>query len=779
MKSKGTSLINILGLSIGLGVVLIIGLWIYDELTYNNSLPGNKFIVQVLQNQTNNGKTETQEATPCLLADELKKSYGDDFKYMAQASWNYEHLITYNKNHFKRSGSYCQMDFLEILSIEMLSGVKSALDDPYSFLLSQSTASSIFGSVNPIGKIVKLDNYRELKVAGVYKDLPENTEFNEHDILLSWKLFLLDNSWISSGNSWGSNFTRAFGLLNKNRDIGTVSQKIKNTIYNNADEGDKKAKPEIFLFPMNRWHLYSGFENGKNVGGSIKYVWLFGMIGLFVLLLACINFINLSTARSEKRAREVGILKTLGSAKNQLVTQFLTESFTLVFFAFTLSLVLTYVSLPFFNDIAFKNLHLPFSQTAFWVISICFCVIVSLLAGIYPAFYLSSFNPIKVLKGSLHTGKAASLPRKVLVVFQFTVSVALLTSTWIVYKQIQYAKNRPEGFNKNSLITTGFYDRIYTSFDAFGNDLKSSGAVLSIAQSTSPPAQVWRTNGGFNWKGKDPSFAVDFPNNAVSYDYGKTIGWEIIRGRDFSQDFKSDSNAMIITAKTAQVIGIENPVGETIWWNESPYQIVGIANNIMVGSPYAADQACIYHIAKEQENVINMRLNTEMNTREALSKIEAVYKKYAPGLPFDYTFIDAEFAKKFGEEERIGKLSSLFTYLAMFISILGLLGLTVYSAEKRTKEIGIRKVLGASVAGIWRLLSAEFIKLTFISFLIAIPVSYFFMVKWLQNFEYRTSISSWIYIAIGVVTLLLTIAVISFQTIKAAVANPVKSLRTE
>ncbi len=779
VSSKAYSFINITGLALGLTVVMIIGTWIQDELNYNTTIPGFNSIVQVLQNQNNNGSIQTQEAVPPVLADGIRKWYGDDFKYVVQTSWNNDFLLTHEKKHFNKGGVYAEDELLDLLSMEMVDGSEEALEDPYSILISATLARTIFGNRNPLDKTIKINNYQDLKVGGVFKDLPENTDFSRIHFIIPWKLFLLNNPSILTTNSWGSNYTRAFAMIQPGADHKAISEKIKNIIYQNVDEARKKTKAEIFLHPMDRWHLYSDFTNGKNTGGRIKYVWLFGIIGIFVLLLACINFMNLATARSSKRAREVGIFKALGSNRGQLIRQFLAESAAVVFLALILAMVLTQVAFPYFNEIAGKNLSIPLNSPVFWLVLIVFAFIVSLLAGSYPAFYLSSFIPVKVLSGSRSAGKSASLPRKVLVIFQFTVSVSLLACTWVVYRQIQYAKDRPVGFNLSHLITTGFYGGIYRSFEAFTNELKTSGAVSQVAQSTSPPASVWRTNSRFNWKGKDPNFSVDFPNNAVSFEYGKTIGWKLIRGRDFSRDILSDSSAMIITAKAAQMMALDDPIGETITWNDRPYTLVGIVDNIMVGSPYSADIACVYHIASDQENVINIRLSDAISTHEALSRIQAIYKKYAPDVPFEYTFTDQDVAKKFNDEERIGKLSSWFTFMAIFISILGLLGLAAFTAEKRTREIGIRKVLGASVLGICRMMTREFILLTSVSFLIAIPLSYSIMHRWLDNFDYRTTISMGMYLIIGVNTLLLTLTIVGILSLKAARMNPVNSIRTE
>ena len=779
LKTKGFSAVNILGLSVGLAVVLVIALWISDELSFNTSIPGYRQIVSVLQNQTNNGITTTQESVPCVLADELRKSYGDNFKYIAQASWNYEHLLTYGKKYFNKEGSYAQQELLDIVSLEMIAGRREAIDDPYTIIISSSLAKTMFGSRDLMNKILKIDNTHDVKIGGVYKDLPLNSDFGTNQLFLSWKLFWIENDWLNDGNPWTSNFTRTYAMLNEDADMTVISQNIKNTIYDNGDKGDKIAKPEIFLYPMSKWHLYQNFENGKNAGGKIKFVWLFGLIGLFVLALACINFINLATAQSEKRAKETGILKTLGSVRRQLIFQYLMQSFIVVLFALVFAIIIAHLLLPYFNQIAGKEIILPWKSVSFWLLLILSGSIISIMAGSYPAFFFSSFSPVEAMKSMATTGKGGFSLRKSLIVFQFTISIALLACTWIVYEQIQFAKQRSAGFNKNALITTGFYGGIYTSFDAFSNELKSSGAVIELAQSTSPASEVWRTNSNFSWKGKDPGFAVDFPSNAVSHDFGKTIGWKVIQGRDFSKDILSDSSAMIVTKKMLEYLDMKEPIGETITLNDVPYHLVGVVDNIIVGSPYEADRPCAFRIAREQENVITLRLNDKIHVGECLRKIETVYKKYASDVPFDYSFVDSEFAKKFGDEERIGKISSLFTGMAIFISILGLLGLAAFTVEKRTKEIGIRKVLGATMFNIWQLIAKEFLLLTFISFLIAIPLSWLFMKNWLQNFQYRVSISLTMYAVIGSIVILLTLLTVGFQAIRAAVANPVKSLRTE
>jgi ABC-type antimicrobial peptide transport system permease subunit len=531
---------------------------------------------------------------------------------------------------------------------------------------------------------------------------------------------------------------------------------------------------------MSKWHLHSEFKNGINVGGRIEFVWLFGIIGVFVLMLACINFMNLSTARSEKRAKEVGIRKSIGSVRGQLIGQFFSESLVVALLAFLFSLLLVLLILPSFNQVADKKLTLPWLSPSFWLIGLVFSLLTGIIAGSYPALYLSSFNPVQVLKGTFRVGRFASVPRKVLVVLQFTVSVTLIIGTIIVFNQIQHAKNRPIGYDRNGLISMFMStEDIHKHFDAVRNELKASGAALEMTESGSPVTQVWNTNGGFDWKGKDPSLAVDFPNNGVTYEYGKTIGWQFKEGRDFSRDHATDSLAFVINEAAAKFLGFKNTLGETLTWEGKPYTIIGIIKDMVVESPYEPARASLFHISRDGGSVMIVKINPEMSSREALSKIEGVFKKYNPEAPFEYKFVDEDYARKFNDEERIGKLASSFAALAIFISCLGIFGLASFVAEQKAKEIGVRKVLGASVFTLWKMLSRDFILLVTISLLIAIPTSFYFMSGWLSKYEYRTEISWWIFAVAGMGALLITLATVSYQAIKAALANPVNSLRTE
>jgi ABC-type antimicrobial peptide transport system permease subunit len=698
-----------------------------------------------------------------------------------QTSWPGGHLLSVGNKHISKVGIFFEPDAPEMLSLKMLKGTRAGLKDPYSIMLSASAAESIFGKEDPINKVIKLDRISDVKVTGVYEDLPGNTSFRELKIMMPWELWLIQNPWAKQMEEpWGSNFSQTFVQIADNANMEKVSAKIKNAKLNNVSKEEAKYQWAVFLHPMRKWNLYSEFKNGLNTGGNIQYVWLFGIIGIFVLLLACINFMNLTTARSEKRAREVGIRKAIGSLRWQLIKQFFAESYLIVLLAFVFSLILVAVLLPMFNDVAGKKIGIPWQSPVFWLFNLVFILITGLLSGSYPALYLSSFQPLKVLKGTFRVGKFASIPRKVLVVTQFTVSVMLIIGTIIVYQQIQHAKNRPIGYTRNGLINLGMEPEIRKHFDAIRTELKNSGAIEEMAASNSPLTGVWNTNGVFDWEGKDPNMAVDFPNNRVSYEFGKTVNWKIKEGRDFSREFATDSAAFIINESAAKFLGFKNPVGEVLKWNDQSFAIIGVVSDIMQESPFYPVRPTLYHTS-DYDGMFNviLKLGPQQNVKQSLSSIEKVWKKYTPDVPFDYKFVDEEFGNKFRAEERIGKLSSYFAILAVLISCLGLFGMASFVAEQRTKEIGIRKVLGASVVNLWRLLSIEFFVLVLLSCIIAAPIAWYYLSGWLTNYDYRIEIKWHVFVLAALAALMITLLTVSFQAIKAAIANPVKSLRTE
>jgi ABC-type antimicrobial peptide transport system permease subunit len=780
IKNKASSLINIGGLAVGMAVAMLIGLWIWDELSFDKNFKNYDRITQVLQNNMMNGEIGTGHNVPWPMGDELRKSFGSDFKYVTMATYNNGHILTHADKKLTKNGTYFEPSALEMLSIQMVKGNKNGLHDPSSILLSESTAIAYFGNADPMDKVMKIDNNQVVKVTGVYKDLPENSSFSGVDFISPWELFSNSAGLKKEADTWRCNCYFTYAQVADNVDINNVSAKIRDIKKDKVNKIELKQKNQVFLNPMKNWHLYSDFKNGVIVGGRIQYVWLFGTIGVFVLLLACINFMNLSTARSEKRAKEVGIRKAIGSLRSQLIYQFLSESLLVVAFAFIFAIILAQLSLPFFNEVAGKKIAIPWSSPFFWLAGIGFSLVTGLISGSYPALYLSSFQPVKVLKGTFRVGRLAAIPRKVLVVVQFTVSVVLIIGTIIVFRQIQFAKNRPVGYSRAGLITLPMVTGdIHKQFAAVKDELEKSGAIISIAEAGSPTTGNYSSNSGFDWKGKDPGQAVEFPNIDISPDYGKTIAWQFTAGRDLSATHFTDSLAFVINESAAKFMGLKNPVGETLKWDGVSFHIIGVVKDMVSESPYFPVRPTLFHLLKGGGDYVILRINPKISTSEALGKIEKVYKTYNPAQPFEYQFVDEEYAKKFGDEERIGKLASSFASLAIFISCLGLFGMASFMAEQRVKEIGVRKVLGASVFNLWGMLSKDFVVLIFISLLIASPIAYYFMHNWLQNYQYRSDVAWWIFAVTGVGAMTITLLTISYQSIKAALANPVKSLRSE
>jgi putative ABC transport system permease protein len=779
-KNKGYSFINITGLSVGMAVAMLIGLWIWDELSFDRNFQNYNHIAQVVQNVTNNGEVQTWRQMPYPLADELRKSYSGDFKCVVMSAGTGNHILAWGDKKLTKSGTFFEPQAPEMLSLKMLSGNRDALKDPSSIIISESMAKAYFGNTDPMSKVFRIDNKENLKVAGVYEDLPKNSTFSDMAFIAPWQFFATINELNKMKEPWRPNFASLYVQLADHADLASLSLKIRDVKLHHVSAQLSKKKPALFLQSMDKWHLYDEFKNGINTGGRIQYVWLFGIIGVFVLLLACINFMNLSTARSEKRAREVGIRKAIGSLRSQLIYQFFSESLLCVMIAFAFSLLLVQLSLPFFNGVADKDMSILWSNPLFWIMVVGFSLITGLITGSYPAFYLSSFKPVKVLKGSFRVGRLASVPRKILVILQFTVSAMLIIGTIVVFRQIQFAKNRPIGYSRYGLVYVPMVtEDIHNHFDAVQGDLLKSGSIVCMAEAGSPPTGSAGSTSAVEWEGKDPNLSVDFPQNNISYDYGKTIGWQFADGRDFSKSFLSDSAAVVINETAVHFMGLKNPVGAAIKYYGNQFKIIGVSKDMVTESPYGQVKPTIYFLSKDPSDVVLLRINPKISAGEALRKIGTVFKTYNPAQPFEYQFVDLEYAKKFGNEERIGKLASSFACLAIFISCLGLFGMASFAAEQRIKEIGVRKVLGASIFNLWGLMSKEFLLLVIISLLIATPTAYYIMYNWLKNYEYHSSMAWWIFGVTGVGAMAITLLTVSYQSIKAALANPVKSLRTE
>lgn len=781
-KNTVSSFINIAGLAVGMAVALLIGLWIWDELTFDTHHKNYDRIVQVMQHQTFNGEKGTENSIPFPLTAEIKNKYGDDFKYLAMASWPGDQILTYGDKIITREGNYMDKDITKILSLEMNQGSQDGLKELHSILLAESTVKALFDDADPMGKLVKVGN-ENLRVTGVYADLPFNTSFHNLTFIAPWELYVSTQDWIKAArdeNQWGNNSFQLFAQVSDHVDIAKLNAKIKNVKYDKVDAEEKKFKAEIFLHPMKDWHLSSNWVEGVQTGGFMQYVWLFGIIGAFVLLLACINFMNLSTARSEKRAKEVGIRKTIGSVRGQLILQFFSESFLVVIFAFATAIVFILLVLPWFNEVADKKMSFPWGEPVFWLSSLGFMLFTGFVAGSYPAFYLSSFQPIKVLKGTFKAGRLAAIPRKALVVLQFTISITFIIGTIIVYQQIQHTKNRPLGYDNRGIIMIQMTSPdFHGKYDLLRNELKSQGAIVEMSESFSPLTGVWSNQGGFEWEGKDPSLDAEFAAIGVTHDYGKTVGWQFTDGRDFSRAFSTDSAALVINEAAVKFMNLDQPIGKKVIWNDQPVTIIGVIKDMVMQSPYDPVKQAVYYLNYENVNWINLKLNPAKSTSESLASVKATFKKFIPSVPFDYQFADDAFGEKFEAEERVGTLAAAFAGLAVFISCLGLFGLASFAAEQRTKEIGIRKVLGASVNNLWGLLSRDFVVLVLISCVLAVPIAYYYLHGWLQQYQYRTEISWWVFGFAALGAVVITLLTVSFQAIRAATINPVKSLKSE
>ncbi len=642
-KNKVYSFINIGGLAVGMAVAMLIGLWIYDEFSANKHFKNYKTLYQVKMHQTFDGHRGTQDALPYPMGQELKTKF-PDFKSVAMCDWGKRNSFAYQNKNILQDGNYIGEEAIDMFSFKILKGDKNPLHEPYSIVLTDEAAKNFFGDENPIGKILKMDNAYNLKVTAIVAKQPHNS-FISFDYLLPWHLQESINPDIKK-ETWGNNSYRVFVQLSNNASYESANAKIKNVAMNHFLDNKLMltvTKPEVIIHPMAKWRLYSEFENAVNTGGFIKYVKMFGILGLIVLIIACINFMNLSTARSEKRAKEVGIRKAIGSLRGQLVAQFLSESMLISNLAFVLAMGMVAISISYFNDLAEKELTLQLTNPVFWGIIIAFTLLTGLLAGSYPAFYLSSFNPISVLKGNVKVGKGGALPRKILVDVQFASSVVLMIGTIIIYQQIELGKNRPIGFNKNGLISVNWSAEIDKNFVALQQELINSGAVSSITKSNSPPTQIWSNNNGWEWRGSQPEDqGLPFNTIATEYDYTKTMGIKMLEGRDFSKDFSTDSSAVILNQAAVKRMGLKHPIGEILKWRGQTRTVVGVVPDIQMESPYRPISPLTIVFDKYWVNQLCVRINPDIATSAAIEKMKPIFDKYNPAFPFEYKFTDDE-----------------------------------------------------------------------------------------------------------------------------------------
>lgn len=774
-KNRVHSFINIAGLAAGMALTLLIALWITDELSFDHYAPHHGRIgVAMHYSYLDDDRNGTGDIIPMPWGDAFRSQYSNLFTHTALTNGTpFEGLVSYGERVVSGKMLWAQMEMPQMFGFRFVKGALASAKDPSTILISQSFATALFGNTDPIGKTVRGGNRVDFRVGGVYEDLPRNTSFYGLQAILPW--YNNANSYYNSNSDWNDHNGRLYVDLAPGITVEQATARVRHVPSPHIKDYHENA----LIYPLDKVHLWSEFKNGKPDGGPIRFVWLFGTIGVFVLLLACINFMNLSTARSERRAKEVGIRKTIGSRTRQLIVQFLGESVLVAFIAVALALVIVQLALPFFNQLSAKDMRIPRTEPLFWLAILGFALVTGLLAGSYPAFYLSSFNPVKVLKGTFKAGRLASLPRRVLVVLQFTVSLTLVIGTIIIFRQILFSKDRPVGYAREGLFTVDMNTpEIGQHYEALRTELIQTGLAADVAASNMTLTNFANGN-EMDWPGKRPEqIAVTFNNVNVTPDYGSTIGWHIVSGRDFSRDYATDSDAVILNAKAVKDMGVKEPVGLPVKLFGKEYHVIGVVADIVNASPYDTVAPAVF-VGGSYTGTIIVRINPGLATHTALARMEPVFKKYNPASPFIYKFVDQEYAAKFAAQERIGHLAAVFTGLAIFISCLGLFGLAAFVAEQRTKEIGVRKVLGAGVFNLWGLLSKEFLRLTVLSILIAVPLSWYGMHKWIENYAYHAPLSWWIFGVSSAGILLITVFTVSYQSLRAALANPVRSLRTE
>jgi len=770
-RNKGFAITNLLGLTIGITCTIFIFLWVNNELTYDKFNTNYKNIYQVMANRDfkNNIFTDPNMVFPLQKA--LETGY-PQIKNVVMSSYSNQHLFAYGNTKLKKNMVTVGGRYFDMFTCKFIKGnAASALSEPNTIVLTQSAAESFFGSADPINKVLKLDNSQQVKVTAVISDMPGNST-RQFDCITAYNFS--DPMSQLSMKEWRNSSSMVYIQTMPDPNIRQIEKAITNVMFQHNN--DKIST--YFTFPMSKWHLYSDFKDGKNVGGQIEYVRLFTIIAIIVLLIACVNFMNLSTARSEKRAKEVGIRKTLGSDKKQLVLQFFFESMILVLTAFVFAIVAVYLLIPAFNLLVNKQLTLNIADPFFWTGSIVIIVFTGAVAGSYPALYLSSFNPVKVLKGTFQVGKSAELPRRILVVGQFVISILLISATIIVYKQIQHVKDRDLGYNPNNLIMVPSTQSTDKSYVAIKDELIKSGLIKSVARTSSPITQIWWRSPAPAWDGMPAGTQIIMSGIATDVDFTKTMGIKLLKGHDFLGT-PADSSSMILNKAAVEAMQLKNPVGTLMHYGPHTRTVIGVIDNVVMTSPYAPVDPLMVFYNNNGSNEITIRLNNGVQPQKAIALLKGAYSRYSPADIFEYQFVDQEFGKKFIAEELIGHLTNIFAGLAIFICCIGLAGLASFTIEKRFREIGIRKVLGATVSQLLLLIAKEFLRLVLVAFVVAVPLTWWLMYKWLQNYAYHINISIWLFSVVGAVILLLTMVVVSLNTMSAAMSNPVKSLRSE
>jgi len=777
-KNKIFSFINILGLALGMACSLLILLWVEDEKSVDAFHAKRDRLYVVYERQYYDNKIEAFRGGPCLLADEMKRVL-PQVELATQFAWNYNNTFQFGDKINKEDGNFASADYFKIFSYPLLQGsAESALNAPTKVAISRKMANTYFGSpAAAMGKTLRYENRKDFTVSAVFEDLNSHSS-QRFDFLLPWEFFIEEN--IGWAKDWGNNGPATYFVMKAGADPVAFENKLTHFLDNYNKQQGPDFRIQLGIQRVDQAYLYSEFKNGKIAGGRIEYVRLFSAVAIFILLIACINFMNLTTARSMKRAKEIGVRKVVGALRSALIRQFIGEAMLLAFFAVILALALVYFALPSFNELTRKEISLPLAVPGFWLTIIGLTLVTGIISGSYPAIFLSSFNPIKVLKGTLRFGTKATLFRKSLVVFQFVLSIVLIIGTIVISKQVNYIQQFNLGYDRENLVYIPLEGDLAKNYDVFKTEALRTPGVRFISSITQDPTSIENGSSGVDWDGKDQTVRIMFTQAGVNYDFTKTMNIKMAKGRDFSKEYATDSVGYILNEEAAKRINYKNPIGQRLTFWGKKGTIVGIVKNFHFNSLHEPIKPLIIRLAGNNSTPYWILMRTEAGkTKQALSNIEAICKRLNPKFPFSYRFSDEEYQKLYTSEQVIGKLSNWFSFLAIFISCLGLLGLAVFTAEQRTKEIGIRKVLGASTTSLFNLLSKEFLQFVLLAFIIASPLAWLLMSNWLQNYSYRTELSWWIFFVAGCMALLIALATVSFQSLKAALGNPSKALRAE
>ena len=775
LKNPAYSFINIAGLSIGLACSILILLWVSHELSYDKFHSNGEQIHQLYVNAQYDGKINSFNSVP-LPSKEAVLAEDSRVKNTAIGGWGTLHLLAVGEKRINNIGQIVSEEFLDIFHFPMTQGsIEIALDEPNSIVLTEATAKALFGDGDAMGQIILIDNKYEAKVTGILEDIPSNSSL-QFNFLIPFKLFQ-NEGWVrESINDWHDNSWQIYVELQPGADKNEVEAKIKALLVKN---GVVDTPREFFLHPLLRWRLHSSFRNGKEAGGYIDFVHGFTLIAIFILVIACINFMNLATARSESRAREVGIRKSIGSRRAELIMQFIGESILITAISFILAIAIVELTLPLYNNLVNKNLVIDYTGGPFWFFALSIVLFTGILSGSYPAFYLSSFQPVKVLKGKLQVGKSATTPRQILVVFQFVFAIALITGTLVISQQIQHTKNRELGYDQENLVSVWTNEDMIKNYKVIKQELLASGVISSVTKSNSPITDIYSKN-FVDWSGKPADQKVLFSTVATDYDYTKTMGIKMVEGRDFSEEFTADTASVMVNKEAMEVMGLKDIIGTKVtFWGERTATIVGVTDNVLMGSPHGQIDPMLVVFMPDWVSSISIRLEKTDDVQASLKKVEAIFKKHDPSHPFSYSFVDQQFERKFATITMINRVANLFAFLAIAITGLGLLGLAAFTAEQRTKEIGIRKIMGASVSSLVAMITKEFSWLIIIAFMIAAPASWWGFKKFLEQYSYRIDFPWWVVAASGTLVLLFGLLIVGFQAMKAAKANPVNALRNE